>query len=136
MRKRTKHLLLAVSFAMLLTVALRVEAQDACPYPVYKSLACANSQGCKATRIVADCSGPRSSSKCQYGPLIIDCCGQELHFAEQAGPCDGNGGPLPALLKDLKNQPIAVQARVYVPSCRGSFEPAIPSSNAKGIHDR
>ena len=125
MRTSTMVLFVAMAFAVLLTMTSKVTAQDSCPYPVTKSVACDDGAGCKQTRVVADCSGPKSSSKCQYGPLTIMCCGQVLNYAELAGPCDGSGGPQPAFLKDLKSQPISVQARIYVPSCRGSFVPAI-----------
>lgn len=122
---RTIMMILFVAFAVLLAMPSKMTAQDSCPYPVSASVSCDDGAGCKHTRIVSNCSGPKSSSKCQFGLLTTMCCGQELHYAEQAGPCDGNGGPLPAFLEELKSQPISVQARVYVPSCSGAFVPAI-----------
>ena len=126
MRMRTIILFVAMAFAVLLAMPSKITAQDSCPHPVYTTLACDDGRGCKQTWPILQCAGPSSSSKCQYGPLYTMCCGEKFPNAEQAGPCDGNGGPSGAFLKDLKNQPISVQARVYVPSCRGSFMPAIP----------
>ncbi len=117
-------------------LASSLVAQDTCPYPVYKSLSCDDGQGCKQTRVVSDCSGPKSANKCQLGGYTILCCGEPLSFAESVGPCSGNGGPSPALLKELKSQPLIIRARLYLPSCGGSFEPLMRAASAVGVRNQ
>lgn len=96
-------------------------AQDSCPYPVFKPVTCEDG-GCKQSKVFIECSGPKSDSKCKYGLPVYTCCGEPYHQARQEGDCDKPGGPDPLII-ELKEQALAVRARIYVSNCRGNFEP-------------
>lgn len=117
----------ATAILALLFAQTNLRAQQTnCPYPKHENLHCMDkATNCDRWIVADDCAGPQTSDlNCHFGLLHQSCCsGPDVYSAIQDADCGKGGGPLPALLHDLKNQPVNIRARVYVPTCRGSFEP-------------
>lgn len=79
-----------ISYAALLamiasSLTFNSVAKDACPYPAYVQYNCNDGNTCHRQGVITQCSGPTSDSKCQNGPVKVDCCGVDIYYAWQTG---------------------------------------------------